>query len=358
MGEPKKNFGKLPNDYSILIKERKLSGAVQRDVLWIIMRATWGAEKRPEWASLSLTFIAEECGGIDEGNLSAELKDLTDRKIIAVQERKGCGVKRYKLTPANWKAAEKYVNMEISQPAKSAAVAEASGDTLIVRPKGSALFPARLMPAGSEPVNFQIAYSNIGSIPFQVSSSVEADIVRITFGDHKAKCEHKANIEGCLQTSVEKAKPDATIEVTRKNSFKSGCTRLLRNYFEKPFEPDTDPSDQKFLDAILQSAGADLPAGVFEYFCADEIAARRRLRKPVVSGLLIWLAGQAAKKHAAGINMIDPGEPVASSPHDDALEGITLEEIHRYDGEAGWTDMRAVAAWIQEHRPAAKEATA
>jgi len=107
-GEPRTNFGKLPNDYSVLIRDKKLSGAMQRDIIWIIMRATWGAEKRPEWASLSLSAIAEDCGGVDTGSLSAELSDLADRKIIQVQDRKGCGVKRYKLTPANWRMAKPY----------------------------------------------------------------------------------------------------------------------------------------------------------------------------------------------------------------------------------------------------------
>ncbi len=296
VGEPIKNYGKLPTSYDILIRERKLSGAIQRDVIWIIMRATWGSEKRPEWAALSLSQIAEQCGGVDPTNLSTELLDLAERQIIEVEDRKGCGVKRYKLTPANWRNAKPYEKKDDPRTEAAAAV-KANADTLIVRPgsKGTCR-PARLMPAGSEPVDFQIAYSNVGSVPVQVSSFVEADIVRITFGDHKAKREQKANPAIVDRREEGKAKTAVGIDLTRQIAFENGSRILLESYFTQPFTPKTNPADQKLFAQILEAAGPDLHPDFFDSYCRAEIDAMRRKRKPIYSGILVPLASQAARK--------------------------------------------------------------
>ncbi len=80
-------------------------------MIWILARNTWGGEKREEYVSLSLTQIAEKCGGIEKGALSLELKDFAERGIIARESAKACGGETSRLPSSPRK-------IETAEPAK------------------------------------------------------------------------------------------------------------------------------------------------------------------------------------------------------------------------------------------------
>ncbi len=85
-GEPQRNYTKVPNAYDVLIRDRKLSGSIQRDILWITMRCTWGSEDRTEWAEFTLAEIAEKIGGVERTNISSELADLVGQRLSGSED--------------------------------------------------------------------------------------------------------------------------------------------------------------------------------------------------------------------------------------------------------------------------------
>jgi len=102
-------------DYDFLAthKEGKpmLSGLLQSNLIYWISRKTVGDEKRPEWARISITQLAQLCGGVERKSVATALADLLKRQIIAAPVREGCAAntpKMYKLCPENWRKAKPY----------------------------------------------------------------------------------------------------------------------------------------------------------------------------------------------------------------------------------------------------------
>lgn len=300
VGEPRKNYLKIPNAYFDLIENNKLSGAVQRDLILIIMRHTWGADGRPEWAPLSLSQIQKQCGGISKGSMMRELQELESRRLIASKVGDGCkGLKLYKLTTEKWRAARPYATKPEVAPELDDWEGR-SGDILIVKPKAAAtVVPARLALKDREPVDFRISYTSSCSKPVQVSSTVTEDVVVIHFAEQKAK-DHRP-----LQRPIKKSQLE---ENTRLSEYSTSIIALFSSLFDRHFDP-SDPADRKFQKQLIAAAGTDLPAAEFEAFARAEVHTMVRRRKTVVPGILITLAAQSAKHRAK-----NPAEPAAETP--------------------------------------------
>lgn len=331
-GEPKVNFTKIPNAYDVLIRDGKLSGSTQRDVIWILARETWGSEKRTEYASLSLAQIAELCGGLERGTLSGELKDLAERGIISRESGNACGSEtyRYKLTPDNWKKAPSTAKKSEANP-KNTTADGSPGEMLVVRPgSNSRCVRARLAPAGREPIDFQIAYANMGTSAVEVTSFIEADTVRITFGDYKANL-HQADAEirkTVFSTENTKTASFVTNKELTENkpgqpvrlAFASVIKSILESYFERPFDP-SDPADKKFAAKILKAAGPDLTPNFFNHFAQAELRSMKRRNRAIYPGILIPLAEQAAKtEQLRNLREAEMPRPAAPPPPAEPLD--------------------------------------
>lgn len=99
----------VPDEYVYLIGARKLSGSVQRDLLFHIARNTTG-KGMPEWFCASMGKLTELCGRADRKQVALALSDLEARNIIQ-SLKNGSGptcVKSYRLTPDKWKTAPPY----------------------------------------------------------------------------------------------------------------------------------------------------------------------------------------------------------------------------------------------------------
>lgn len=115
----------LPAQYEILLTGEKLSGAVQRDVIFWIHNLTTGANPTREWIRLSNAQLAELCV-TDRSGICRAVQDLERRGLIA---RKAVGpysvnAKCYKLTPENWSNAQPYRSIAASQAVASSSSQE------------------------------------------------------------------------------------------------------------------------------------------------------------------------------------------------------------------------------------------
>lgn len=298
---PLENYSKTPDEYAHLIKGKKLSGALQRDILYCIQKKTWGQKIKVEWASLSFREISKECEDGCPGNVARAINDLVDRGIIAVKDREGCSSKRlYQLTPHRWADAKPYQFKKLQQAAAESEETESDqdersetkpfGDKMLVRPgKKAASVPARLTPADRDPVDFRIEYLNSGAEPVEVSASTKADTLVIRFKATQQKSEDKAKrVLSGYNTLHNKAS-----EYKRLSDFTTVISDLLLSECGKALNP-ADRNDQKFIGDIVTDAGPDLPAADYKTFCLDEIADMRKKRKPIKSGILKYLAPRAA----------------------------------------------------------------
>jgi hypothetical protein len=116
----KRDFITQPFQYQYLATMKKgsdgrarpmLSGLLQANLIFWIGRKTYGGKNNPEWADLSITDLAELCGGVERKSVAVALADLLRRRIIATPDRNGCAAnapKMYKLCPENWRTAPPY----------------------------------------------------------------------------------------------------------------------------------------------------------------------------------------------------------------------------------------------------------
>ena len=94
---------RLPREYVFLIEGRKLSGSLQRDIIYLLCNSN---EAAGEWAKLPLSRIAEMCG-TDRGGASRAISDMVTRGII--EKRRADGMRNeYRLLPSGWEAAPPY----------------------------------------------------------------------------------------------------------------------------------------------------------------------------------------------------------------------------------------------------------
>ena len=308
VGEPTRDYTKIHNAFWELMETGKLCPGIQDRLVLIIMRMTWGAKDRPEYAAIPLDLFSEKSGGADRSGISRELADLEERGLVRSKKTSGCqtGLKLYSMTPVKcWKDAKPYVSrLPALKPD------EPESDKLIVRPGGKpAAITAQLCPVGRDPVDFRLEYVNAGSIAVGVSSCIEADVVRITFGDHKAKQQQKQPGSCGLESTQQKAN---TVDDNRLNEYSLVVKNLLLSQFEKPFDP-SDPADKTFLAQILENAG-EIPADYYEAYCKAALHEMVRRRKPIYSGILRAMATQAAKKFALVQCNFAPDSPTATPP--------------------------------------------
>jgi hypothetical protein len=327
IGEPRKNFLKIPREYFQLAKEKKLSGLMQSTMLLLIMQNTWGAKGRPEYAPISLKTFSEECGDASRGAVCRDLQDMELRGLIESKTGPGCkGLKLYKVTQSKWRDAPMYVadietaadvedNFEDDEPQTDGRV--------VVRPNADPSFVSRrLALKDREPVDFRIAYTSSFAQPLAISSSVTDDVVTIHL--HGAG---KANIKastGLYRDPIQKAKTEA---VERLESFDRAISVTQTSLFDRPFD-STVPADKKFLRSILAAAGDTLPAAYFETFVREEIQAMVRRRKSIYPGILISLAAQAARKFAASQCNFAPASPSDAAPLPDLVAELAAGEEH------------------------------
>lgn len=344
---PPWTYSTMPNAFDDLIADGKLSGVLQRDVIWIILRATWGADGRPEYARLSLREIARRCRE-DSGNVGRAVADLAKRKILEINEGKGCSktAKLYKLIPENWKDAAPYEAPKAKPVDDEADDAEGTdednpqhkrlhGGKLIVRPgKKPARTAARLEPKDREPVDFKIEYANTGTSPVEVSATTTADVLTITVNAKATESERKEN------KRVFPTAPHQTplLINQRLTEFSTAICELSLSEFQKPLDP-ADPTDRKYISDICELAGPDLPAAEYAAYARSEIRTMREGRKNVASGILRPLATQAATRHARLKQAKALHRPAPNSqPVSDDDENAWLEQIRR-DDPAGYEDL-------------------
>jgi hypothetical protein len=185
---PLKNYSKTPDEYLHLITGEKLSGSLQRDLIYLIQMNTWGGKDKAEWTRMTLAEMARYCPGSDRPSISRALADMTKRGLIEMKEANGStAIKLYKLTPERWKDAPKYEPKAIKEASDDTSARRRSiGDKLLVRPhRKAACVPIRMAQKDREPVEFQIQYLNEGEMPFEVSATTEADILHLQQQAHK-----------------------------------------------------------------------------------------------------------------------------------------------------------------------------
>jgi hypothetical protein len=336
-------FTKLPNEfYRYLMAEDKLSGVVQIYVLLAIIHHTLGAEGRPEWARLSLAQFARICH-TDRIGACRVLADLVKREIIAEQPGKGCktDIKGYRITPEKWKNAPPYKPPVTAKAIDDAETEEESvsdaaqqrashGDKLIVRPgRKPACVPARLAPKDRDPVDFQIRYLNTGTEPVEISATNSAAVLTITFSaTPKQQAKEKRSGVACVLIANSVSPSDSAL-----SDFTPVISALMLSEFRKPLDP-ADKGDQKFIQSIVEAAGPDLPASEFETYSSAAIREMRRNRKPVTSGILVYLARKAAGQHAIDAAEALPKQkqtPMSDYEFDEYLESFRLTDPEGYE---------------------------
>ncbi len=346
---PLRDYSKTPDAYADLIKGHKLSGALQRDILYLIQIRTWGAYVKTEWVQLSFREIAKFCDREDASNARRALLDLENRGIIAVKERTGCkAASFYKLTPENWKTAPPYEYVkpdpdddpEADEGDEIEAVGptHSFGDKLVVRPGKHTATPARLEPAGREAVDFRIRYSNVGTEPLEVSATAEADVLLIRFSQ-------TANKEQKVEYPYYTPKNEV-VENTRFSEFERVVLALLLQEVGKALNP-SDPADRRFLERIAAAAGPNLPAANFECYARQEIRSMRKRRKEISSGVLIPLAEQAAKLHSA-LEALPASETAQEAPQIDQIDPAAILKAKAAQIRAASPAYAAIADHVEE----------
>ena len=328
---PVRNFSKTPNELKYLIAgpNPKLSGAIQRDIIYIIQTETWGnpSPTKSEWAKLSLSEFGRACGGTDSGAISRALADLVNRGIIASDApqaddqptgalRAKNVTYRYKLTPEKWRDAPPYETPKVTKPAALAPEAEEQSnpaprrrlcDTVTLKPGRKALpTPAAIEPKGAtEPVSFRVEFENTGKDPVQVSASSTGDVLTVS-------------VSSCLQAIAESPEkpplslprqsvtthdpfdgedaayfngPAPPFETTLAGQFLAALNPLMLAEFDKVLK--IPGPDAGFVAQIAARIGDLLTPDEFATYAARQIEKRRKARKLVTSGLLLSLADQA-----------------------------------------------------------------
>jgi hypothetical protein len=287
-------YTKLPNEFfKYLMAEDKLIGKTQIYAVLCILRHTWGADGRPEWASLSIDQIAEECGKADRMGMHRVLIDLHERDIIEAEERKGCATKRYRLTPEKWEKAR--LREATPEPAREKQKpAEPASDKLVVQPGRKPMcVPARMEPKDREPVDFRFELVNTGSLPVEVSPLVEADVVRIVFcSNPPEEAKEKRTLIG-LQSYKKKTDSEQNQQLS---IFGAAISRILRLELENPFFLD-NPLDMALALKTIEKAGPDLPVEVFEAYCHKHYGIMRKKKLRLSPGILPDFAEQAAEEY-------------------------------------------------------------
>lgn len=306
IGEPTSNYSKVPNELDYLYTGNKIGGLIQSQIIWFLIRETWGHESRREWAPVSIRKMGQLCGGVDHPSVLRSFKDLAKRGIIAVQKGRGCtALKLYKLTVDNWKNAPAYEptvqllndeaapeeddEAEPDDPARP----DSFGGNLILRPnRKGRVVPARIEPKDREPVDFRLRFANTCSHSMQVCASAKADLLLITIRDSEPEA-NKKRITGSSQApSISQ-----TVENTQATDYRIAISNICLNIWEKA-------ADAKLIESVIRAAGA-APVEIFQRLADKKLSGRDAARRHS-SGLLIELAKDAAKTHEAVKHLAKP----------------------------------------------------
>ena len=299
---PAAGYTKTPDAYLHLITGEKLSGALQRDLLYIIQRHTYGAGM--EWARLSLAEFAKICTGSERASITRALADLAERNIIAVQT--GEAKNAYQLNPEAWETAPPYryvkpipisaaaqeENPDTATPAAPVRHKRLICDKVVLKPrKKAAALPVQLEPPNRPPVEFRIAYENAGETSFEVSAVADADLLTFTFSGTPEKLNKAKPAPVVLKNNTKQSQHKQNTEL---NDLDAAIILIAAEEFGKTIDPASTPSDRLLCDRIA-AAGADISPESFYYYALDQIHQMRRKRKKPEAGILIELAAQAAK---------------------------------------------------------------
>lgn len=304
-----KGFVKHPQAYGYLLSGGKLGGALQRDLIYWIEFHTFGQERRPEWAKLSLTALAKLCQVWENGKLrpverksvATALADLAKRGIIEVRDRKGCSptvAKMYKVTPERWKSAPPYIPptkeeieaqeteddeaqddaVETTRPAEAPAAAT-------VQPGKSCRPPAISLTVKEcpTPINIQVEYHSDFDQPLSFRARPGTNgRLRISVC---RPVEQKANGYGCPQPQLKKS----NAENKRFSAFDSVANDISLKVWGIALEDE--------LIRRIAAAAQNAPPEIFARICHAKFRDKASAAKHQ-PGLLVNLAGQAARSYA------------------------------------------------------------
>lgn len=316
---PKKTIADDPSSYvknphtygDILIRpdekgRTKLGGALQRDLVYWIMRNTWGKNigkpgaeiERPEFAKLSLTQLAKLCGS-DRRSVARSLADLTDRGIIEARDRKGCGptvAKMYKLTPERWKKAPWYkpptltendaedAEEVIEEPA--AIEAQAEQEATVDPGKVSKPQPVAIsLSKGTPAVTVRISYRPV-DFPFPVTFSARPGRNGRVQVSCRATTLHRF-------ASSSPSKSTVSVDSERVNAYRESIASIVLDIWGKS-------ADETLIKSIVSASG-NAPVWLFNSL-VEQTFPKRRNPKNHRTGLLIHIAGEAAKGQIAREN--------------------------------------------------------
>jgi hypothetical protein len=360
--EDPRTYTKNPHDYGdVLLKpeqktgRQKLSGALQRDLVYWISRHTWGANTskvagvvtRPEWAKLSLGILMQLCGVSERKTVARAIADLVERGIVEARERKGCGpttAKMYKLTPDRWAAAPYHEpkpdpdddpEIEAERDAYDEHVRqqdELADTESTVEPGRSHRPQALSIQTGKDAptVTIRVVYRNECNVPLTFRSRTGRNgRVQVTAKFHQTG-ESKANV--CSHTGLQSfASSSPTNKATKDFSeYEAFVNRLVLDVWGKK-------ADEQLIAAIVRNAkGA--PVDTFQNIVFRKIKGRDAATRHS-PGLLPELATDAHRAHEAykAAQRIAPQPAPLLSPEERAAEdaaftrelGCSLEEHNR-----------------------------
>ena len=307
-------YSKTPHEYGdILITpdkkgRTKLSGALQRDLVYWIERHTWGKNVgtplkivRPEFAKLSMGQLSKMCG-TDRRTVARAIADLSARGIIEVRDRAGCGptaVKMYKLTPERWKTAPYYVpvgledeaeEVQEEETAEEMPVAEptAPPDAIVAPGKSSSPQPVLVnMAKGTPDVAICVVYRSV-DLPFPVRFETNPGPKGRVHVTCRAVTPNSPLVPPQFFAVHSPNENTVSVESSEVNPYDKFLTPFILDNWGKS-------ADKELIKSIICEAG-DTPIAVFENIV------RQKFPKGVGThrtGLLISLAAEARRAYTA-----------------------------------------------------------
>jgi hypothetical protein len=261
-------------------KRPMLSGLLQSNLLYWIMRRTFGHPENPEWVSCSVRDLAEMTGA-DPKNVADALQDLIDRRIIKSRGQKKDDLIRvkgqmpkcqYRLTPENWRDARPYRMTPRQSSAEQIAPEVRSAN---VKPRSHQDVTVPIRHTGTaDPIPLRVIYrSELDHAVTFKAESIAPGTLRVTTFD-AAK---KTHVLVQVPTRSTENKTVSELEAMIRDT----CLDFLVSM------------PPPLMLAKVGSALAGAPLDIFELQCRSKFSADRR--KKWRPGILINLASDAAR---------------------------------------------------------------
>lgn len=311
-----KGFTKTPYEYDHLVTGNKLSGLLQASLVYWIGRHTWGNEKRPEWARLSLTALAKLCGGVERKSVAIALADLIKRGIVAAADRQGCGAttaKMYKLTPEKWKTAKPYTPPTPAEESEAADDAAAEDDEEIAA-SGAHEAPERIAQPGRA--------SRPQPVAMQLKGAAEPVKIRVVYHsdfDQPLLFRTRPGLNGLLDVRVSRPEGEDRAKrcsSPRLQSFANHSPSADANKQLADYRPVISAivlqiwqkaADDQLIAAVVAAAGP-APVALFQHHVHLKFKSRADAARFHSPALLPLLAADALKTHLA-MNQRPPADP-------------------------------------------------